>query len=377
MDTEKPEYFDRYFDEEDDKKQPPKPETEKKEEHSLPDMDEREYFDESLFTEESVPDQTPSTPDAIAGVESELPKEFVPTEKPKSPEEPKPQRVESELSKTRPEPKPEVSEYDYEDSKIQGINWKPLLIWSTVFIAVIVIVFFVYTWFFAGGTEEAVTSDQTPVISAQEQMRLELEKKKIDFVNNIIAEKKAKLTNFSNISDLKTSTVSYSSILLYGNTFNFEIFGQTRDDIAKYNQNIKRNKFDNNFKILSVDNRPGSNGGVFALYSASINPGGGASKQSNASIDPNIQNTIQNLMNSNGLKIKGDRIVSRKKIDQFEVIRKEIICSGTEASCAKFLNSLNSTNSNFNVHKISMVASNQKTIKNSAYNLLLIIDFYI
>ena len=49
MDTEKPEYFDRYFDEEDDKKETPKPETEKKEDKSLPDIDEREYFDESLL----------------------------------------------------------------------------------------------------------------------------------------------------------------------------------------------------------------------------------------------------------------------------------------------------------------------------------------
>jgi hypothetical protein len=208
-------------------------------------------------------------------------------------------------------------------------------------------------------------------------MRLDLEKKKLAFVNNIIAEKKGKLTNFSNISDLKTSSVSYSSILLYGNTFNFEIFGQTRDDIAKYNQNLKRNKFDNNFKILSVDNRPGSNGGVFALYSASMKPGGSAVNQSNVSIDPNIQNTIQNLISTNSLKIKEDRIVNRKKVDQFEMIRKEIICIGTEASCIKFLNSLNSTNRNFNVHKISMVASNQKNIKSSGYNLLLIIDFYI
>ena len=375
MDTEKPEYFDRYFDEEDDKKETPKIDLEKKEEQSLPDIDEREYFDESLFTEEASPEE-PSTPDALADTQVDQPQEQKIVEDTTIPE-PVSQIEETPTIPPSPAtPKPELSEYDYEDSKIQGINWKPLLIWTTVFIAIVAIVFFAYTWFFTNG-EETVVAEQKPTVSPQEQMRLDQEKKKIAFVKNIVSDKKSKLNNFSNLSNLKTSGVTYSSVLLYDNSFNFEIFGQSRDDIAKYNQNLKKNNYDDNFKILSVDTRPGSNGGVFALYSVAASAGGGAVSQSDPKIDNNIQNTIQNLVSTNSLKLITDRIITRKKVDQFEMTRKELKCNGTEANCINFLNDLNSSNNNFNIHKISLIPTNQKNIKSSKYNLLIIIDFYV
>jgi len=372
MDTEKPEYFDRYFDEEDDKKETPKIETEKKEEQSLPDIDEREYFDESLFTEEASPE--PSAPDALADSQVAQPQEQKIAEDTAIPEPVN--RVEETPTPPPAAPKPESSEYDYEDSKIQGINWKPLLIWTTVFIAIVAIVFFAYTWFFTNG-EEPDIAEQKPTVSPQEQMRIEQEKKKIAFIKNIVSDKKSKLNNFSNLSNLKTSGVTYSSVLLYDNSFNFEIFGQSRDDIAKYNQNLKKNNYDDNFKILSVDTRPGSNGGIFALYSVAASPGGRAVSQSDPKIDNNIQNTVQNLVSTNSLKLITDRIITRKKVDQFQMTRKELKFNGTETNCLNFLNDLNSSNNNFNIHKISLIPTNQKNIKSSKYNLLIIIDFYV
>ena len=208
-------------------------------------------------------------------------------------------------------------------------------------------------------------------------MKIDQEKKKIAFVKNIVAEKNLRLNNFSSLAILKVSNVSYSSILLYGNSFKFEIFGQSREDIAKYNQNLKKNKYDSKFKIISVDTRPGSNGGIFALYKVETDAGGGVPPQIDPKIDVNIQNSIQRLVTRNGLKLKDTRIINRKKVDQFEEIRKEISCSGTEANCLKFLNDLNSSNKNFNVHKISLIPLNQKNIKNSKYNLLVVFDFYV
>jgi hypothetical protein len=375
MDTEKPEYFDRYFDEEDDKKETANIETEKKEEQTLPDIDEREYFDESLFTEEASPE--PSTPDAIADIPVDKPQEQKIAEDSSIPEQVGQIEETPAPPPPSPSPKPDTSDYDYEDSKIQGINWKPLLIWTTAFIAIVAIVFFAYTSFFSNSGEEKVIAEQKPTVSPQDQMKINQEKKKIAFIKNIVSGKKARLNNFSSLSNLKTSGVTYSSILLYDNSFNFEIFGQTRDEIAKYNQNLKKNNLDDNFKILSVDTRPGSNGGVFALYNVTESSGGGASSQVDPKIDGNIQNTVQNLIGSNSLKLIADRTITRKKVDQFEMTRKEIKCSGTEANCINLLNDLNSSNSNFNIHKISLIPTNQKNIKNSKYNLLIIVDFYV
>jgi hypothetical protein len=368
MDTEKPDYFDRYFDEEDDKKSPPNIESDKEDNQAAPEIDDREYFDESLFTEDaSSPEQNPD----------------IPMDKPQEPEIPQQTRPENENMKpvsetpiAAPAPKTDISDYDYEDSKIQGINWKPLLIWGSVFVAILAIIFFAYTWFFSNGEQEVIVEEK-PVISPQEQMRLDQEKKKIAYIKNIVAEKTSRLNNFESLANLKEPNVSYSSILLYGNSFNFEIFGKTRDDIAKYNQNLKKNKYEGKFKIISVDTRPGSNGGIFALYKAETNSGIGATSQTDPKIDANIQNSIIGLISNNELKIKDDRIINRNKVDQFEMIRKEISCSGTEANCLKFLNDLKSSNNNFNVHKISLIPSNQKNIKNSKYNLLVVFDFYV
>lgn len=377
MDTEKPDYFDRYFDEEDeDKKSPPPKESSSDENQVTPEIDDREYFDESLFTEEAAPE--PTTPDPLADIQPEATKEQIVSEEPKISQEPIQQEEVKPLEQkpVTPSPRQEISEYDYEDSKIQGINWKPLLIWTTVFIAIVAIGFFGYTWFFANGEKEVVV-EQQPTISPQEQLRLEQEKKKIAFVKNIVAEKSSRLNNFSNLSNLKMTNVSYSSVLLYGNSFNFEIFGESRDDIAKYNQNLKKNNYDDNFKIVSVDSRPGTNGGIFALYKVEGSVAAGSGPQADPKIDTNIQATIQQLIGKHSLKLKTDRVISRKKVDQFEMIRKEFSFSGSENNCLKFLNDLNTTNSNFNVHKITLIPSNQKNIKSSKYNLSVIFDFYV
>jgi len=377
MNTEKPEYFDRYFDEEDeDKKETPTAETEKPEEQTLPDIDEREYFDESLFTEETAQEEPPSTPDALVDLPPEKPQEEFIEEAPA----PEPVIQEEEAIAAPPTPQPEtprpvLDDLDYEDSKMQGINWKPLLIWTAIIVAVVAIIFFAYNMFFAEGTESDVV--EKPAISPEEQMRIDQQNKKIAFIKNIVSDKKSKLGNFTSLSNLKTAGVSYSSVLLYGNSFKFEVFGQSRDDIAKYNQNLKNNNYDDKFEIVTVDTRPGSNGGVFALYNVAPGSAGGSAPQSDPQIDGNIQNTVQSLVSSNSLKMISDRDISRKKADQFNMIRKEIKCSGTEANCIKFLNDLNKANTNFNVHKISLIPSNQKNIKSSKNTMLIIFDFYV
>jgi len=377
MDTEKPEYFDRYFDEEDeDKKEAPSTEPEKPEEQSLPDIDEREYFDESLFTEDAPQEEPPSTPDALADMQPEPQKEQKVEEEQPLPEPENPIEEIQPPPPSRPESQNSVlDELEYEDSKIQGINWKPLLLWGTVIIVIAAIIIFAYNMFFSGGTESEVV--EQPTISPEEQMRIDQQNRKIAFIKNIVSDKKSKLGNFSNLSNLKTSGVSYSSVLLYDNSFKFEIFGQSRDDIAKYNQNLKNNNYDDKFELITVNTRPGSNGGVFALYNVKPSSGGKSGSQSDPTIDGNIQNTVKNLVTSNSLKLISDRDISRKKVDQFNMVRKEINCSGTEANCIKLLNNLNAANTNFNVHKISLIPSNQKNIKGSKYNLLIVFDFYV
>jgi len=206
----------------------------------------------------------------------------------------------------------------------------------------------------------------------------EQERKKIEFIKNINNEKNSRLEFFSNLSDLQSQNISYSSILLYDKSFSFEIFGSSRDEIAEYNLNLKKKNLNNKYKIAFVSTRPGSKGGVFALYNAKLGSGsGGTPPSDDPKIEANIQQFVKNIANRNNLKMKSDRSVDRKTVGQFEKIRMEYIYSGNEDNCKKFLKDLGNANNNFSIYKISLLPMNQRDFSKSNYKLLLILDFYV
>ncbi len=372
MDNQRPDQFDRYFDEEDElnEREPAKNDQEFIEQKPEPEKDEKQdYFDESLFTEHTGDESLtePST-DIDQDISIEKPSRQIENDDQES-------IAEDEIEE--PSSEKDLSPIDYEDSKMQKINIKPLLIGATLIIFLVGIVFVLYKWVFVPGEEEVIV-EKEPIITPQEKVVSEAEKKKISFLKTINSEKNSKLGYFSNISDLKIKEISYSSILLYGNSFSFEIFGSSRDDIARFNLNLKKTKSIDQYEIINTSIRPGSKGGVFALYKSQSSP---KSRKTTSAGDPkielNIQEVIKNLAARNSLTLTNDRSVSRKTANQFDVLRMEYIYRGSETNCSNFLKSLAGANNNFNVHKISLQPTNQRNFSKTKFQLLIVLDFYV
>jgi len=141
---------------------------------------------------------------------------------------------------------------------------------------------------------------------------------------------------------------------------------------------LKQKNLDDKYKIGFISTRPGSNGGVFALYNAEIGSGAGAaSPPGDPKIESNIQQSVKNIANRNNLKVKSEISVSRQAADSFEKIRKEYIYNGSEENCNQFLKDLSNTNSNFSIYKISLMPTNQRSFSKSNFKLLIILDFYV
>jgi len=376
MDNQRPDYFDRYFDEEDEVKEPSKKQPDEFMEIPAVKKESVEFFDESLFAEEKET-ETMEDPSGIDIEISDNEPLDITDEKPDFEESapPKPQRT----FEPSPEEKPDL---EYKDEKMQKINLKPILIGVLSLIALVAIVFVLFQFVFVSSDDPLKTGDaaaeQKPAIDPQEQLRLEQERKKVSFIKNLNNEKNARLDVFSNLADLQVKNVSYASMLLYDKAISFEIFSPSRDDVAKYNMNLKQKNLNDKYKISYVSNRPGTKGGVFALYSAELGSSAGTgAAQGEPTIELNIQQKVNNVAKKYNLKTKSEISVSRTAAAQFERIRIEYIYTGSEENCNKYLDELSKMNSNFNVYKISLMPTNQNNFSKMNFQLLIILDFYV
>ena len=123
-----------------------------------------------------------------------------------------------------------------EDEKQEGLNYKPILIGIGA-VAVVVVLFFLISNLFFSGTEEEVPVQQAET-PAQKLEREQAERKQ-NFLAEINKSRQKKLEGVTYLTGLEQNNVKFSSILLYGNTLDFEVFVPNRDVLAKYNIKIK------------------------------------------------------------------------------------------------------------------------------------------
>lgn len=264
---------------------------------------------------------------------------------------------------------------DYEDEKQPGLNYKPIVI-GIAAVAAVAIIYFAIDYFFLSGD----AADETEVVTETPEQKLqrEREERKQAFLSNLSTKNKHRVSYISSLVNLNTGDVKFSSMLLYDNSFNFEIFAKNRDKLAQFNVQLKDNTKLKNYKIETAENRPGSKGGVFALYNLDMGaaPGGPTSgTQKAASTTP--ANWIASSGNQFGLSVQSQRQISSRTESQFSVTRHEIIFEGAESSCTNLVKQIVAQNSNIYTHKLILLPRNQRDMSNSAYELRLILDFYM
>ena len=265
--------------------------------------------------------------------------------------------------------------YDYEDEyKQEGVNYKPILIGFSI-VAVVAIVFFVVSNLFFS---DEVAVPEEKIETAAEKLEKEQGERKQNILAQINKETNQKLSAIQLLTGLDRENVKYSSILLYGNSLDMEVFAANREALARFNVKIKSNPRIKKYKIETVVSRPGSQGGLFALYDLDLKN----IEISESTISP--QATLKSpesweasLKQQAGLNIKDQRTISSKSEDLFTVNRNEYELRGSLNNCLSLLDSFASSNQNISVHKLSLLPTNQQKMSTSSYVLKLVVDYYL
>jgi hypothetical protein len=340
-----------------------------------------EFFTDDIFsaieTDKSEPEPTTEQKDDI---EIQTEDDVIPEMDFPSEEEPEKFEIPEEAAPPQPEytPASETTDrpvYDYEDDyKQEGINYKPILIGVGIVAAIVIIYFAVSSLFFGDDTSEP----EVKVETAAEKLQREQEEKKQNFLAEISRSTSQKLGAVNLITGLDKENVKYSSVLLYGNSLDLEVFANDRAALAKFNIKIKDNPRIKEYKMESVVNRPGSQGGLFALYDinlSQIDAGQSGVSQKATIMSPSAwASTVQQQA---GLTIHEQRQISSRSENLFTINRAEYELRGSFNNCLTLINSLASTTHNVSVHKLSLLPKNQQKMSTSSYVMKLIIDFYM
>jgi len=265
--------------------------------------------------------------------------------------------------------------YDYEDEyKQEGINYKPILIGAGVVAALVIVYFVISSLFFSEDLAEPEIKEET----AAEKLQREQEERKQNFLVEISKSTNQKLGAVNLLTGLDKENVKYSSVLLYGNSLDLEVFAKDRSALAKFNLKIKDNPRINAYKMETVVNRPGSEGGLFALYDIDIkqiDTDQSAIAQKVSIVSPSAWATT--IQQQAGLTIKSQREISRRNENLFTINRNEYELRGSLNNCLSLINSLASSNQNISVHKLSLLPTNQQTMSSSSYMMKLVVDYYM
>lgn len=321
---------------------------EKKEEELVPSDMPVEVNDQDFMTEPIIDDQAPIVYDETA--ESEFP-----------------------LAEKRTESQP-LFEYE-EDDKQEGLNYKPIVIGGGIIIAITAIYFIVSSLFFGESKEEV---PEQVVESAQEKLLREQDVRKQSFLSDINRNMSQNLQSIFQLASLDQPKVKYSSILLYENSLNLEVFVPDREVLAKYNLKVKEDRNIEKYNIETVDQRRGSNGGFFALYGITLKKSAGSSSQGSSNPVEITPDTWSNaIVSKSGMTVNSKRSISDRQENLFRVSRIEYDLRGSIKNSLSLINQLATTNTNIAIHKLTLLPTDQRNMSPSSYMLKLIIDFYL
>jgi len=380
MDSQQPEFFDDNFEPKESK--PDKTEIEKKPPEK-PDIKPLEIvtdsdFSQKLFSDTEIsklgtkkpdPAQVPVTPEIptiikTSPLQDTIPK-ITPTIAERGPKKKEPD--ESRLSSSA-----DWSQVSSLDDLAQPRPKFKFFIIGVIVVVVAVALYFIIPKIFTGGKEKIVTPVETP----EEKLKREIRIRKDNFLNAINTDAHNRLGYLVQLVNVKPAKVRYSSLFLYGQNLVLEVFTSNRNDLADFNIKLKNNPIFANIKLESVDKRPGTRGGLFALYDIKADnriPTGVSAER----ISRSPQEWITEFSQKNSLTVSTQRQISTRQEELFTVTRIEYKLKGTEQNCQALISWLADSNTNIGIHKLTMLPTNQRDMTKSPYQIHLILDFYM
>jgi hypothetical protein len=383
MDNEQPEFFDQYF--EDDKKKSADDGKDKKRDHKPESPYLESDMAEKIFDDDAISQLSrdkEELPDTKLSDDADSAYPLIEQEKPLiEQEEPQDSGQEIQIEESD-EPLRDITpstdeSYETEtelDYRQPGLSYKPILIGIGILAAVAVIYFLVSTIFFGDTKETPEKIAESPEEKLMREQALQKERH-LSIINNTNGHY---LSYITSLFDMISDDIQYSSVLLYDKSIYFEIFAGNRDKLAQFNMQLKNNNKIPNYKIESVSTRPGTKGGIFALYDIHVSESVSAGAVSGINTVTMIPSKwVESISQRHALKLQKQRQISNRKENLFNVSRMEFILAGAENKCQDLINQIVKEKSNFRVHKLSLVPTNQRDMAKSPYQFTLVLDFYI
>jgi len=281
-----------------------------------------------------------------------------------------------------------VMRKDFVDEKQGGLNYKPIIIGGVIIIAIILAIIGIKHYFFSGPSsstadqETVIDNDVTPEQTADALTKQKAEKakqQKLEFLNTIFSKNQNKGRLAGQVLNAMGGSAHLSSLLLYDQSFLFEVFGKTRDNIAKANIRLKSQAPQSRFNVVSSSVRPGSSGGVLSVFKGDVSTQNSAATVATTDKFKSISD-LENALNS-GAKTAGLKtvhLVNHLKSEKsgFQLFEVDADFSGSLKSCTNYISTLKSM-PQIDIHKMRIIAKDQKTFNAKKYEISLILEVFI
>lgn len=278
------------------------------------------------------------------------------------------------------EPLPAEEPIDFYDDKQEGINYKPIIIGILAVVVVAVLGYFAYSYFFGGQETVKTVSEKKAVEKAQQPAGPSPEELRIaKFYSELSATNGAAANEITGLAQVAGSQTTLSSLLFYGNDFSFDVFAKNRDELARLNIRLKEQYKKANLQIISSEKRPGSNGGVLAVYKMKISTPGAQGK---IKVTPfksinEAQSWLSSLASTNRAKQGDLKTRNLGERQGFDVKELDVWMSGTRDNLLQLISAVGGANRNIKIYKLSMGAVNKKTFNKKHYQMRLILRLYL
>lgn len=378
MDSQQPEFFEENLESIESKaEKPERPKTaEPKEVKPKPPLSESD-FSEKLFSETEIPrrfedrssDQIPASPGPVVSSPAKM--------APIQPAAPKISTYvtspETTIKQTVKKPSGLERDMSTYEMSLPSSSYKPLLFSIALVAAIAVVAMLVWKIFFSA--KENVPPPET----AEQKLKREMQIRKNGILNTINADTHSRLGYLVQLINLKPAKVHYSGLYVYGQNLACEVFTPTRTDLASLNTQLKNSPSFSNLNLETVDKRPGTKGGFFALYDIKTAAGTPVTplRADSVYISRSPQDWVSEFTLKNNLSLDLQRQISMRQEELFSIIRYEYKLMGAEPNCQALISALATANTNINIHKLTLLPTNQRDLTKAPYQLHLILDFYM
>ena len=295
-------------------------------------------------------------------------------EKPAAVSEPQ-QEPEPELSKEKGEELP-----DYYDDKQKQISYKPFIIGALIVVITGALIYFAKSFLFNSSETAPVEKQKTEQAASEAKGPSQEEIRKTNFYKDLAGKTKNTTSNIISISGAVLQKARLSSVLFYGSDLIFEAFAKTRAGLAKLNIKLKEEFKNNKINIVSSQDRPGTNGGVFGIYKMILAGGGGsaASTVSNPFKSASeAKDWLSFLVENGSLKMKAFKTRSLGRRSGFDAVELDASVFGSRDNCLQLIKSIGDANRNIMVSKLSLNAVDQRSFNSKKYQMRLILQIFM